>query len=305
MTELTTYQQPADQSVDLHRPDLQQWAQNLEAAHRIGSALCATSFAPAHFRGKPAEAAAAILYGSEVGFTPTQALQNLYVIGGKPALYARPMVAIVQAHGHKVWTESKTDDAVTVCGQRKGSDTVERETWTVARAQRAGYTSNKKYQTDPQAMLYARAASDVCRRVAADALAGMVYSVEELELTQPDEPQARVKQAGADALRAAIGKPAEHPVPSDLEEPTPPPGEDVQDAEVVDEPVDPRLTRRMFAAFTAAGFTEDARSEAGRTRRLTYISQIVGRDIASSKELTGPEVAKVVDALEQDAQEQQ
>jgi hypothetical protein len=84
-----------------------------------------------------------------------------------------------------------------------------------------------------------------------------------------------------------------------------PPGEDVQDADVVDEPVDPRLTRRMFAAFTAAGFTEDARSEAGRTRRLTYISQIVGRDIASSKELTGPEVAEVVDALEQDAQEQQ
>ena len=46
---------------------------------------------PAHFRGKPNEAAAAILYGDEIGFTPTQALQNLYVINGKPALYARAM----------------------------------------------------------------------------------------------------------------------------------------------------------------------------------------------------------------------
>ena len=29
------------------------------------------------------------------------------------------------------------------------------------RARRAGYTNNKKYETDPQSMLYARAAADV------------------------------------------------------------------------------------------------------------------------------------------------
>ena len=137
-TDLTTYQ-PGENvtTVELHRPDLNEWAANLAAAHTIGSALCTTSFAPAHFRGKPDEAAAAILYGSEVGFTPAQALQNLYVIGGKPALYARPMVAIVQAAGHEVWTAEKSDESVTVCGRRRGSEHIVTETWTLARAQRA------------------------------------------------------------------------------------------------------------------------------------------------------------------------
>ena len=205
-TDLTTYQ-PGENvtTVELHRPDLNEWAANLAAAHTIGSALCTTSFAPAHFRGKPDEAAAAILYGSEVGFTPTQALQNLYVIGGKPALYARPMVAIVQAAGHEVWTEDKTDESVTVAGRRRGTPHIIRETWTLARAQRAGYTNNKKYQTDPQAMLYARAASDVCRQIAADALAGMAYSVEELQLEAVEATAARPR--GLDAVRAAAGAP--------------------------------------------------------------------------------------------------
>ena len=43
------------------------WAEGLAAAHRIGSALCQTAFAPKHFAGKPEEAAAAILFGDEVG----------------------------------------------------------------------------------------------------------------------------------------------------------------------------------------------------------------------------------------------
>src|SRR5690348_8136161 len=146
------------------------WAEGLAAAHRIGSALCQTSFVPTHFRGKPEEAAAAILYGDEIGFTPTQSVQNLYVISGKPALYARSMVALVLSKGHEVWTVEKSDAKVTVAGKRKGSSHVIEETWTPGRAQKAGYSNNKKYQTDPQAMLYARAAADVCRQIAPDAL---------------------------------------------------------------------------------------------------------------------------------------
>ncbi|NUP32067.1 MAG: phage recombination protein Bet [Streptomycetaceae bacterium] len=80
----------------------------------------------------------------------------------------------------------------------------------------------------------------------------------------------------------------------------------VQDAEVVVEPdVDSRLTRRMFAAFREAGFTDDARTEEGRNRRLEYIARVIGRQVSSSKDLTGPEVAQVVDALEADAQDAQ
>src|SRR5690606_10045109 len=118
----------------------------LGQAFQIAEAICGTQFAPQHFRGKPHDAAAAILYGSQVGLDPLTALQNIYVIGGKPALYARTMQAIVQAAGHSVWTEESTDHGVTVAGQRAGSEAVERVTWTIERAQTAGYTSNANYK---------------------------------------------------------------------------------------------------------------------------------------------------------------
>lgn len=286
-TDLTTYQ-PGENvtTVELHRPDLNEWAANLAAAHTIGSALCTTSFAPAHFRGKPDEAAAAILYGSEVGFTPTQALQNLYVIGGKPALYARPMVAIVQAAGHEVWTEDKTDESVTVAGRRRGTPHIIRETWTLARAQRAGYTNNKKYQTDPQAMLYARAASDVCRQIAADALAGMAYSVEELQLEAVEATAARPR--GLDAVRAAAGAPAPvepETVVATVEAERP---GDVDGGD----PISDRTRRKMFALLAKV----DPNADDDTQRK--GMSLVLGREVTSRADLSEDDAHAVIAALQ-------
>lgn len=220
MTELARYTPAATPGPVVYATDptggrLIAWADGLAAAHRIGSALCSTSFVPAAFRGKPEEAAAAILYGDEIGLTPTQALQSVHVISGRPGLYARAMVALLLAHGHEVWTVEKSDAKVTVAGRRKGSTHVHEETWTTARAQKAGYTTNKKYSTDPQAMLYARAAADVCRQVAPDALAGLDYAVEELEML--DAPTVTVTRTTAPATKAQ-----RKPAPPTPEPPAPP-----------------------------------------------------------------------------------
>ena len=289
-TDLTTTSPATEGTVDFHRPDLHEWAANLQAAHTIGSALCGTSFAPAHFRGKPDEAAAAILYGSEVGFTPTQALQNLYVIGGKPALYARPMVAIVQAAGHEVWTVEKSDESVTVSGRRRGSEHVITETWTIARAQRAGYTNNKKYQTDPQAMLYARAASDVCRQIAADALAGMAYSVEELQLEQVEATAARPR--GLDAVRAAVKAESPDERTAALEQATGEPGGGVLEATVEPEPLTDRTRRKMFALL--AKVDPDADDDTQRKG----MSLVLGREITSRADLSEDDAHAVIAALQ-------
>ena len=66
MTELATYTPAATPGPLVYATDptggrLIAWADGLAAAHRIGSALCQTAFVPASFRGKPEEAAAAIL----------------------------------------------------------------------------------------------------------------------------------------------------------------------------------------------------------------------------------------------------
>lgn len=179
----------ADQGTDM----IARTAGSLGQAYQIADALCSTTFAPSHFRGKPQEGAAAILYGSQIGLDPLASMQNIYVIGGKPALYARTMSAVVQAAGHAIWTEESTDDSVTVAGQRRGSEAIERITWTMERAQTAGYTSNSNYKKDPQAMLYARAVGDVARRIAPDALLGLTYTVEEM----------RVSDSASDAQRGS------------------------------------------------------------------------------------------------------
>lgn len=267
------------------------WAESLRAAHQIGTALCNTSFVPRHFAGKPEDAAAAILFGDEIGFTPTQALRSIHVISGTPGLYARSMVALVQSHGHEVWTETDTTHKVVVAGQRRGSKHVEKSEWTIERARRAGYTSNKKYETDPQAMLYARASSDVCRKIASDVLAGVAYSVEELELESGSGSTRTTKRTVKRAELPATPEP-------DLE---PPGAEPEPKAEEQPQPESPllntsgQLAKRMFASLGDAGITD-------KDERLAYVSRVVGREVTTSKEMTDADAEAVIDALAADAE---
>lgn len=258
--------------------------EQMHGASQLANALAATSFVPAHFRGKPDDVAAAIMYGAAVGLDPMSALRAIYVVNGTPGMYARQMVAIIQAAGHKVWTEDSTDDAVTVCGQRRGSDHVERVEWTIDRAKKAGYTSNKQYQTNPQGMLWARAASDVARRVAPDALAGLDTSVEELRIidhvdaptvtsTAPSRPSAAsVLSAMAPTMTPA---PVTNPVPDEQ----------------------PSASQIPINAVIAINTALTERGITNPDRKFEAISSIVGRKVTAPQDLTPEEAALVIDTL--------
>ena len=256
------------------------WADGLAAAHRIGSALCSTAFVPAGFRGKPEEAAAAILYGDEIGLTPTQSLQSVHVISGRPGLYARTMVALALAKGHEVWTVEKSDNKVTVAGRRKGTNHVHEETWTTARAQKAGYTNNKKYSTDPQAMLYARAAADVVRQIAPDALAGLDYAVEELELSET--PTVTTITRSATPPAKAQRKPITA-APEPEEPPLAPAVELRTDAQ----------SNKLWTLASNSGMDESG--------FRAWLADTLGRTVDSTKTLTKAEAHKLIELLESDA----
>lgn len=184
-------------------------------AHALAKAVAGTQMIPKHFQGKPDECAAAMLYGASLGLDPMQSVRQIYVVHGQAALYARAMSALVLGAGHEVWTVESTDASVTVAGRRRGSEAVEHSTWTYDRANRAGYTSNAKYKTDPQAMLYSKALSEVCRKIAPDVLSG-VYSVEEMQMEQADLSRAiaatHVTGATAADRFAAATKAIEAPI---------------------------------------------------------------------------------------------
>lgn len=184
-------------------------AEAMEAAHKLATALCNTQMVPQVFRGKPDDAAAAILYGAELGLKPQQALQQVFVVHGQPAIYARTMAGLLKAKGYAFETVESTDESVTVTGTSPRGET-ETSMWSIDRAKKAGYTTNKKYSSDPQAMLYAKALSEVCRKLAPDVLLGIRYTAEDLELEQrPVKATARRMdgqggERGAEAVRAAL-----------------------------------------------------------------------------------------------------
>lgn len=265
-------------------------------AHKLATAVASTQMIPKHFQGKPDECAAAMLYGASLGLDPMQSVRQIYVVHGQAALYARAMVSLVLGHGHEVWTIDSTDEAVTVGGRRRGSQHVEQSTWTFERAKKAGYTNNEKYRSDPQAMLYSKAASEVCRKIAPDVLSG-VYAVEEMQMERVESERIdRPASASAtDRLRASLNP---SPAPDDVVSSEPvgssssPATESGVQASAGEAPgITPGQLKKMGAAMRERGLTE-------RTDALDFVNAVIGREVDSRNDLTRDEAGAVIDALE-------
>ena len=183
---------------------LKEQAEAMGAAMQVAEAMCSTELVPKQYRGKPHDGAAAILYGAELGLNAIQSLQQVMVINGKPGVEARTMVGLLRAHGYRFDVTENTDTAVTVVGTAPTGETYTAQ-WTIEMAQQAGYTKNSLYKQIPAAMLYAKAATEVCRRLGSHILSGIAYSVEELRLSEPVQAQATRADrpaAGGGALSA-------------------------------------------------------------------------------------------------------
>ncbi|WP_406083083.1 hypothetical protein OHA01_26245 [Micromonospora zamorensis] len=195
---------------------LVQWAHAAHAAHSLAEGLCNTQFVPAAYRGKPAEAAAAILAGAEVGLSPLASLRAFHNIQGTPTLSAQALRGIVQGLGHDIRIVESNDKHAVVTGRRKGEDEWQTSTWTIERAQQAGYPAkNANWRTNPAAMLVARASTEVSRWIASDAIMGMPYTVEEIR----DEGNTYEARPAPRIVSAAdfIEQPAEAPAEPDVE----------------------------------------------------------------------------------------
>jgi hypothetical protein len=200
-------------------------ARAMDTAFRIAKGLSRTQMVPEHFQvsardrngkenGETAtwNLAAAILYGAELGMTPAQAAQNVFIVKGKPAVYARTMAAQVRAAGYKLQEVEASDERVVWRAERDGHWTTSE--WTIQRAEQAGYTSNAKYRSNPMEMLRAKCIAEVCRISFQDVLLGMAYTVEDLTLDNVTVQRVVKKEAkGASALRELAAKATNDPQP--------------------------------------------------------------------------------------------
>lgn len=205
--------QPAP-SANVAADALVRWADAASAAHGLAQALVLTQMVPQAYRNNQNgvnEATAVILLGAEVGLSPIAALQSFYVVRGQSGMYTRAMVALVLSRGHEIWTVDESDDKVTVAGRRRGSEHVEEVSWSLARATAAGLTkSNPNYRSQPRAMLWARAAGEVARRIAPDVLTGIPETTAEDLDTTTTRASASTPQGGTTTLQR---RPAVRPRP--------------------------------------------------------------------------------------------
>jgi hypothetical protein len=146
--------------------------------------IASTDFVPKQYRGKLAEIMACIAAGREIGLGDMESLRQISVIEGRPSLSAELMVKLVRRQGHSIMGQVG-DGEVTVVGKRADNDDEMKVTWTLAMAERAGIGGKTNWQRYPEAMLWARAASQLCRMLFADCLAGMAHTPEELGADEP------------------------------------------------------------------------------------------------------------------------
>jgi hypothetical protein len=132
-------------------------------------------------------------------------------------------------------------------------------------------------------MLYARASGDVARRIAPDVLAGVPYSIEEIELGET--PTTTVTRQSSTKRTVQRAKP-EAPEP-EIPDAAPNPVED----EPTTKPITKAQNAKMHALFGDLGIDDHDAQIAGITR-------VIGRQIESKTDLTVEEAAFVIDSLE-------
>ena len=250
---------------------------NTDLAAQIEFAKLATSgqgqsILPDIYRNNPANVIIAVGLGASMGLSPAESLYRISVIKGKPSAGAELIAANVRKAGHRLRVQGDEQSCTATIIRADDPDYEFSVTRDLAWARSMGLAGNDNYKKQPGTMLQWRAITAVARLACPEALYGVSYTPDEIAETQPtsEAKPAAGKAAVLGALRP------DHTA------------EDAVEAEV--EPA--MVTKAQLAALHASlgdiGITE-------REDGLAYVSEVIGRTIASTKDLTRDEASRVID----------
>lgn len=143
------------------------------------SYIAGTEFVPQGLRGNKPAILACVMTGRALGLDDMSSLRLIHVVNGRPTFSAELMVQIVRRQGHSI-TGTVGDGKATVTGKRSDTGDEMTSEWTIEMAQRAGLAGKQVWKSYPEAMLWARAVSQLCRMLFADCFAGGTYTEEEI-----------------------------------------------------------------------------------------------------------------------------
>lgn len=161
--------------------------QTFDQAIRFAEMIADSDMVPKDFKGKPGNCLIAIQWGHEVGLQALQALQNIAVINGRPAMWGDALLALVRASPLCEYiTESDDGHTATIRGKRKGQPE-EVRTFSMDDAKLAGLVGKQGPWTQyPKRMRQMRARAFLLRDLFTDVLRGMEMAEELMDIREID-----------------------------------------------------------------------------------------------------------------------
>ncbi|MFI1562141.1 hypothetical protein ACH4ZX_03605 [Streptomyces sp. NPDC020490] len=152
---------------------------------RYANELANANLLPGQYRRQPANVLYAMEYGRTLGITPLAAITGIHVIEGKPSASAALISGLVRQAGHKLRVRVENGPggprAIATIHRADDPEFEFRAEWDMDRARGAGLVNKDVWRKYPQAMLKARAITEVARDACEEVLFGLHYTPEELD----------------------------------------------------------------------------------------------------------------------------
>lgn len=181
-----------------------------QAMYNMAQSLAKAALVPASFKGKADDIYFVLMMAMELEIQPITALNSMYVVGGRPAMYTSLAIALANQRGPFStpinWKSEGEGDNLKVMAHAKlkGSGDIAKAVVSMEMAKAEGWTKNKKYSTMPEHMLKYRAAIFLIRTTCPEVLNGLhtKEEIEDIELSEsvdvtPSKDATTIKELNA------------------------------------------------------------------------------------------------------------
>lgn len=153
-----------------------------DEALKFSNYLADSDFVPKDYKGKPANCLIAMQWGAEVGLKPLQAIQNIAVINGRPALWGDSLIALARSHPACEYIVETDDGKAAYCKVKRRGEPEQVRSFSVDDAKAAGLAGKQGPWTQyPKRMRQMRARAFALRDIFPDALKGLPVAEEVLD----------------------------------------------------------------------------------------------------------------------------
>lgn len=156
--------------------------QTFDQALTFSKYLAESDLVPKDFKGRPGNCLVAIQWGAELGLKPLQAMQNLAVINGRPALWGDAVIALARSSPLCEYVVETDDGNTATCKVKRRGEPEQVRTFSMDDARAAGLAGKQGPWTQyPKRMRQMRARAFALRDVFPDVLRGLPVAEEVMD----------------------------------------------------------------------------------------------------------------------------